>query len=67
MDVKRLPRGPAIWVVVFVVLLLVGARVFAPNQYRQVDTSQAVTLIENGNVAATSSPPRSSTGTSGSS
>ena len=50
MDVKRLTRGPAIWVIVFVVLLLVGARVFAPNQYRQVDTSQAITLIESGNV-----------------
>lgn len=50
MDVKRLTRGPAIWVIVFVVLLLVGARVFAPNQYRQVDTSEAIQLIENGDV-----------------
>jgi cell division protease FtsH len=46
MDVKRLTRGPAIWVVVFVVLLLIGARVFAPNQYKQIDTYQALNLIK---------------------
>ena len=50
MDVKRLTRGPTIWVVVFVVLLLVGARIFAPNQYKQIDTSRAIELIQAGQV-----------------
>ena len=50
MDVKRLTRGPAIWVIVFVVLLIIGARVFAPNQFKKVDTYQAINLIEQSKV-----------------
>ncbi|GAB6901099.1 ATP-dependent zinc metalloprotease FtsH [Kineosporia succinea] len=50
MDVKRLTRGPAIWVIVFVVLLIIGARVFAPNQYAKIDTFRAIELIEQGKV-----------------
>ncbi len=52
MDVKRLTRGPAIWVIVFVVLLLIGARVFAPNQYKKIDTYQALDLIQANNVVS---------------
>jgi cell division protease FtsH len=52
MDVKRLARGPAIWVVVFVVLLLIGARVFTPNQITKVDTSRAIQLITDKDVAS---------------
>ncbi|MFI7548081.1 ATP-dependent metallopeptidase FtsH/Yme1/Tma family protein, partial [Actinoplanes sp. NPDC049599] len=50
MDVKRLTRGPAIWVIVFVVLLIIGARVFAPNQFKKIDTSRAISLIEQSQV-----------------
>ncbi|GLY27543.1 ATP-dependent zinc metalloprotease FtsH [Kineosporia sp. NBRC 101731] len=50
MDVKRLTRGPAIWVIVFVVLLIIGARVFAPNQVSKIDTYQAIDLIEQNKV-----------------
>jgi len=52
MDVKRLTRGPAIWVIVFVVLLIIGARVFAPNTFKQIDTYQAIDLIENDKVVS---------------
>ncbi|MBT0767700.1 ATP-dependent zinc metalloprotease FtsH [Kineosporia sp. J2-2] len=52
MDVKRLTRGPAIWVIVFVVLLIIGARVFAPNQYKKIDTYQAVNLISQDKVVS---------------
>lgn len=52
MDVKRLTRGPAIWVIVFVVLLIIGARVFAPNQYKKVDTYQALNLIKSDSVVS---------------
>jgi cell division protease FtsH len=51
MDVKRLTRGPAIWVIVFVVLIIIGARAFAPNQYKKIDTYQALNLIRSGDVA----------------
>jgi cell division protease FtsH len=52
MDVKRLTRGPAIWVIVFVVLLIIGARVFAPNQYKTIDTYQALNLIKQDKVVS---------------
>lgn len=52
MDVKRLTRGPAIWVIVFVVLLIIGARVFAPNQFKKVDTYQAINLIKSDSVVS---------------
>src|SRR5690349_21228389 len=50
MDLKRLTRGPTIWVIVLVILLSIGARVFAPNQYKKIDTSRALTLISSGAV-----------------
>jgi cell division protease FtsH len=46
MDLKRLTRGPAIWVIAAVVILLIGARAFAPNQYKQIDTYRAIDLIQ---------------------
>jgi len=46
MDVKRLTRGPAIWVIAAVVILLIGARVFAPNQYKEISTYRAIELIQ---------------------
>ncbi|GLY13353.1 ATP-dependent zinc metalloprotease FtsH [Kineosporia rhizophila] len=50
MDVKRLTRGPAIWVIVFVVLLIIGARVFAPDQFKKIETYRAIELIEQNKV-----------------
>ena len=46
MDLKRVSRGPAIWVIAAVLILLVGARVFVPNQYKKIDTYRAIQLIE---------------------
>jgi cell division protease FtsH len=50
MDLKRLTRGPAIWVIAAVVILLLSARAFAPNQFKQIDTSEAIKLINAGQV-----------------
>jgi cell division protease FtsH len=50
MDLKRLTRGPAIWVIAAVVILLLSARAFAPNQFKQIDTSRAIDLINSGQV-----------------
>src|SRR6187549_1935596 len=52
MDVKRLTRGPAIWVIVFVVLLIVGARVLSPNQVKKIDTYEALNLIKSDSVVS---------------
>ena len=52
MDVKRLTRGPAIWVIAAVLILLVGARVFVPSQYKKIDTYQAIQLIQEDKVAS---------------
>jgi cell division protease FtsH len=52
MDMKRVTRGPAIYVIVAVLILLIGARVFVPSQYKKVDTYKAIQLIENGQVAS---------------
>jgi cell division protease FtsH len=52
MDVKRLARGPAIWVIVFVVLLVVAANAFKPNQFKKIDTYKAVELIQSSQVAS---------------
>jgi cell division protease FtsH len=52
MDVKRLTRGPAIWVIAAVLILLVGARVFVPSQYKKIDTYQAISLIQERKVAS---------------
>jgi cell division protease FtsH len=37
-------------VIVFVVLMIIGARAFAPNQYKTVETYQALNLIRSGDV-----------------
>jgi cell division protease FtsH len=52
MDVKRLTRGPAIWVIVFVVLLIVGAKVLSPNQVKKIDTYEALNLIKSDSVVS---------------
>jgi cell division protease FtsH len=46
MDVKRILRGPVIWVVLAVVVVLVGAQVVRGDQYVRVDTSDAIQLIK---------------------
>jgi len=45
MDLKRLTRGPVIWVIIGVIVLMIGARALTPNQFSQVSTSTAVRLI----------------------
>jgi cell division protease FtsH len=45
MDVKRILRGPLVWVVAAVVVVLIGAQVLQPAKYTRVDTSVALQLI----------------------
>jgi cell division protease FtsH len=52
MDAKRLTRGPAIWVIAALLILLVGLRIFVPQQFRKVETYQAVQLITDNKVAS---------------
>ena len=50
MDLKRLTRGPVIWVIIGLIVLMFGARALTPNQFSQVSTSTAVRLITEGKV-----------------
>jgi cell division protease FtsH len=45
MDLKRLTRGPVIWLIIGVIVLMIGARALTPNQFSQVSTSTVVRLI----------------------
>jgi cell division protease FtsH len=46
MDVKRILRGPLVWVIAAVVVVLIGAQVLQPAKYSPVDTSVALQLIQ---------------------
>jgi cell division protease FtsH len=46
MDVKRIVRGPVIWVIAAVVVVLIGSQVLRGEQYTPVDTSDAIQLIQ---------------------
>src|SRR3954447_18086585 len=51
MDVKRIFRGPWLWIVVAVVGVLIALQYLAPNGgYKQIDTSQMSTYITDGTV-----------------
>jgi cell division protease FtsH len=50
MDLKRLTRGPLIWVIAAMAVVFIGLRIFAPGQYQTVDTSTAIQLIKDGQV-----------------
>src|SRR4051794_13210147 len=50
MDLKRLTRGPVIWVIAALLIVIVGARLFSTNRFEPVDTSVAVNLINTGQV-----------------
>ncbi len=51
MDVKRIFRGPWLWIVVAVVGVLIALQYLAPNGgYKEIDTSQMSTDISNGTV-----------------
>src|SRR5450755_3580923 len=52
MDLKRLTRGPVIWVIAALLVVIVGARVLSPNQFASIDTSEAISLIKSGQVAS---------------
>jgi cell division protease FtsH len=51
MDLKRLTRGPLIWVIAAMAVVFIGLRIFAPGQYRTIDTSTALQLIRDGQVS----------------
>jgi cell division protease FtsH len=50
MDLKRLTRGPVIWVIAAFIVVIVGARVLSPNRFEAIDTSEAVNLIKQSQV-----------------
>src|SRR3954468_8726711 len=51
MDVKRIFRGPWLWIVVAVVGVLIALQYLAPNGgYKEIDTSEMGTLISDGQV-----------------
>ncbi len=51
MDLKRIVRGPWLWIVVAVVGVLIALQYLAPNGgYEEVDTSELVTNLEDGSV-----------------
>jgi cell division protease FtsH len=50
MDLKRLTRGPVIWVIAAVLVVFLGARLLSPNRFEQIDTSQAIAQIKADNV-----------------
>src|SRR5664279_5312023 len=52
MDLKRLIRGPVIWVIAALLVVIVGARVLSPNRFEPIDTSQAISLIKSGQVTS---------------
>jgi len=52
MKMRTFLRSGAIWIVLAIVIVLVGARLISTDRFAQVDTSQALQLIEEGKVAS---------------
>ena len=52
MDLKRLTRGPVIWVIAALLVVIVGARVLSPNRFQPIDTSVAINMIKSGQVSS---------------
>ena len=50
MNVKRLARGPILWVVIAVILLYIGASTLAAPKISKIDTSDGITLLADGKV-----------------
>jgi cell division protease FtsH len=50
MDVKRLTRGPWIWLIVAIAFVILATKLLSPASYVEVDTSQAIQLITDGKV-----------------
>src|SRR5690348_5667481 len=50
MDLKRLTRGPVIWVIAAVFVVFLGSRLLSTNRFEQIDTSQAISQTKTGNV-----------------
>jgi cell division protease FtsH len=50
MNVKRLTRGPVLWIVLAVAILWIGASSLLTPQVTRIDTSQGLELLEQGKV-----------------
>ena len=61
MTLKRLTRGPLLWIALAVLILTFGATSFMSPQVRTIDTSDGLALLKGG----ASSRPRWSTSSSG--
>ncbi|WP_456846831.1 ATP-dependent zinc metalloprotease FtsH [Cellulomonas sp. P5_C6] len=50
MNVKRLARGPILWVIIAVILLYIGASTLAQPRISKIDTSDGISLLADGKV-----------------
>ncbi len=50
MNVRRLVRGPILWVVIAVILLYIGASTLATPRISKIDTSDGISLLADGKV-----------------
>jgi cell division protease FtsH len=50
MNVKKATRGPIIWVIAAIAVVIIGTQLFTPGQYKDVDTSVAIQLIQENKV-----------------
>ncbi|MFC5997451.1 ATP-dependent zinc metalloprotease FtsH [Quadrisphaera sp. GCM10027208] len=50
MDFKRVLRGPAIWIIVALLVLLIGTQALSGGGFQRIDTSVGLQLLEDGKV-----------------
>ncbi|GAB2690965.1 ATP-dependent zinc metalloprotease FtsH [Thalassiella azotivora] len=50
MDVKRILRGPVVWILIAVLVLLVGSQFFSGGGFQRVDTAVGLELLDEGKV-----------------
>ncbi|MFZ5870461.1 MAG: ATP-dependent metallopeptidase FtsH/Yme1/Tma family protein, partial [Actinomycetota bacterium] len=50
MDFKRILRGPAIWIVVALMVLLIGSQALSGGGFQRIDTSDGLELLREGQV-----------------
>jgi len=50
MDVKKLTRGPVIWIIAALAVLVIGVMAFRGDRFVPIDTSKALQLVKDGEV-----------------
>src|SRR5665213_171287 len=51
MDIKRLLRGPIVWIVLAVVVVIAGTSLFTGSGFKEVRTQQGLSLLKGGTVS----------------